>query len=168
MCITGQIGPSFYYGLQQKVSLAYLRGQSSLAGQQHGSDKSPVFMGGAACNCGGFGWLVSCCGPSWSATSCHIAGLFVEAQQNASSLLSASTAGVTGSPADRINYSEVLFYQCRFDCLCCFYHFKFKAQLIRSVCEGTVYVDIRVKHMVVLLLISLGYSRIVTFKLKMA
>lgn len=31
-----------------KVSVAYLRGQSSPTGQAHGSDKSPVFMGGAA------------------------------------------------------------------------------------------------------------------------
>lgn len=47
MCITRQIGWLSIMG-PAKVSLAYLRGQSSPTGQTHGPDKSPVFMGGAA------------------------------------------------------------------------------------------------------------------------
>lgn len=47
MCITRRIGQLSIMGTA-KVSLAYLRGQSSPTGQPHGPDKSPVFMGGAA------------------------------------------------------------------------------------------------------------------------
>lgn len=65
-----------------------------------------------ACNCRGSGWLVSCCRASWSATSCHNAGLFVEAQQKTSSLLSGNTlAGGAGSRAGRYwqNQLQYLF-----------------------------------------------------------
>lgn len=81
-----------------KVLAAYLQGQSSPTGRTHGPDKSPDFFFffflwvalGQACHRGsGSQRPLSCRGASRDLTSCHIAAVFVKAQQKTSLPLSA-------------------------------------------------------------------------------